>query len=46
MKQQLLHENWEMRQVGTTELLPATVPGSVYGDLLANNKMACIWEAL
>ena len=39
MKQQLLHENWEMRQVGTTELLPATVPGSVYGDLLANNKM-------
>ncbi|MFQ7123956.1 MAG: beta-mannosidase [Eisenbergiella sp.] len=39
MKTQLLHENWEMRQVGTTQLLPATVPGSVYGDLLANKKM-------
>ena len=39
MKQQFLHENWEMRQVGKDAFLAATVPGSVYGDLLANGKM-------
>ena len=39
MKQQFLHENWEMRQIGNDEFLPAAVPGSVYGDLLSNGKM-------
>ena len=26
MKQQFLHENWEMRQIGNDEFLPAAVP--------------------
>jgi beta-mannosidase len=34
-----LHDNWVMKQVGTTDMLTATVPGSVYGDLLANGRM-------
>ena len=39
MKTQFLHENWSMRRVGDEAWLPAKVPGSVYGDLLANEKM-------
>lgn len=39
MKQQFLQENWEMRQVGKDAFLSATVPGSVYGDLLAHGEM-------
>ena len=34
-----LHQNWRMRQAGWEEFLPASVPGSVYSDLLANGKM-------
>ena len=39
MRIQKLHENWKMCTVGTEESLPASVPGSVYNDLLANGKM-------
>ncbi|MDO4332912.1 MAG: glycoside hydrolase family 2 protein [Eubacteriales bacterium] len=39
MKKQFLRENWEMRQVGKEAFLTAKVPGSVYGDLLANREM-------
>ena len=39
MKQLLLHENWRMARCGTSDYLPAKVPGSVYGDLLANGRM-------
>lgn len=39
MKQQFLHENWEMRQVGKDAFLSAAVPGSVYGDLLSHGEM-------
>lgn len=34
-----LHDHWQMHQVGTADLLPAKVPGSVYNDLLLNGKM-------
>ena len=34
-----LSSGWEMRPVSETAWLPATVPGTVYGDLLANGKM-------
>lgn len=34
-----LNSNWVMHTVGSDELIPATVPGSVYGDLLASGKM-------
>lgn len=34
-----LHDHWQMHQVGTADLLPAKVPGSVYNDLLLNEKM-------
>lgn len=34
-----LNGAWRMRQTGTEEWLSATVPGSVYSDLLANNRM-------
>lgn len=36
---QKLHENWKMCIAGTGEYLPASVPGSVYNDLLANGRM-------
>jgi beta-mannosidase len=42
---QKLHNNWKMRrltigkQMDTSPYLPAKVPGSVYSDLLANNKI-------
>lgn len=39
MKQRLLHENWQMSRRGSGGWLPARVPGSVYGDLLANGRM-------
>ena len=31
--------NWTFNQVGKTEWLPATVPGTVHTDLLANGKI-------
>lgn len=34
-----IHTNWNMRRADETETIPATVPGSVYGDLLAAGKM-------
>lgn len=39
MKTMTLHDNWTMKQIGTTENIKATVPGSVYGDYLAAGKM-------
>ncbi|MDR2808836.1 MAG: glycoside hydrolase family 2 protein [Spirochaetaceae bacterium] len=36
---QKLHTNWKMRNCAEEEFLPATVPGSVYSDLLANKRM-------
>lgn len=39
MRQQLLHENWKMSRLGAEDWLPARVPGSVYGDLLAAGRM-------
>jgi len=35
----LLHNNWKMHQSGNEEWITATVPGSVYGDLLNAGKM-------
>jgi len=29
--------SWQFRKVGTTELFPATVPGTVHTDLFANH---------
>ncbi len=34
-----LSDNWKMHRVGDIELINATVPGSVYGDLLNAGKM-------
>ncbi|MDT8716216.1 glycoside hydrolase family 2 protein [Clostridium sp. 19966] len=34
-----LHDGWSMRIAGEAEFVPAKVPGSVYNDLLLNNKM-------
>lgn len=34
MIEQTLHTGWTMRRAGEQEWLPASVPGSVYGDLL------------
>lgn len=39
MKKTKIFENWKMRTVGTQEWIPAIVPGSVYTDLLRNEKM-------
>ncbi|MDR1288655.1 MAG: glycoside hydrolase family 2 protein [Treponema sp.] len=36
---QPLHDNWKMRKIPDREYLPAKVPGSVYSDLLANDRM-------
>lgn len=36
---QKLHANWRMRRLAEKTFLPAKVPGSVYSDLLLNNKM-------
>ena len=34
-----LNATWEFRQAGTNVWLPATVPGTVHTDLLANKKI-------
>ena len=34
-----IHSSWQMRQAGWKEFLPASVPGSVYHDLMQNGKM-------
>ncbi|HEY8562411.1 MAG TPA: glycoside hydrolase family 2 protein [Pyrinomonadaceae bacterium] len=34
-----LNSGWKFRQIGETEWLPATVPGCVHTDLLANKKI-------
>lgn len=39
MRELSLNSNWVMNPVGSDDLIPATVPGSVYGDLLASGKM-------
>ena len=39
MKMQSLTGNWEFRQIGTKEWLPATVPGGVHTDLLALGRI-------
>ncbi len=39
MIRQQLHGNWTLEIVGQPGKLPAQVPGSVYGDLLAAGKM-------
>jgi beta-mannosidase len=39
MVQQELNGNWTFNQVGENEWLPATVPGTVHTDLIANNKI-------
>lgn len=39
MRQKLLHDNWQMTRRGINDWIPAVVPGSVYGDLLANGRM-------
>ena len=39
MNRILLHDNWSMHQIGSGEWIPATVPGSVYEDLLRVGKM-------
>ena len=36
---QKIHDNWKMRNVKDRQWLPASVPGSVYNDLLKNKKM-------
>ena len=33
-----IHSGWQMRQAGWEEFLPASVPGSVYHDLMQNGK--------
>lgn len=35
----LLNNNWKFRQAGTSKWMQATVPGSVYTDLLKNKKI-------
>lgn len=39
MEKIILQSNWEMRNVNNSEWNKATVPGSVYGDLLVAGKM-------
>jgi beta-mannosidase len=39
MIKQYLHGNWKMKRTDEQEYLEATVPGSVYSDLLRNNRM-------
>src|SRR5512134_2371914 len=39
MNKQLLNGEWQFRQCGTQEWLPATVPGGVHTDLLALGKI-------
>ena len=37
--QHTLADHWSFREVGTQEWLPATVPGTVHTDLLANGRI-------
>ena len=37
--EQLLNTDWQFRKAGDKEWLPATVPGTVHTDLLANKKI-------
>ena len=39
MQKQTLQGEWQFRQYGTNEWLPATVPGGVHSDLLALGKI-------
>lgn len=39
MSEFLITDGWEFRQAGETEWLPATVPGTVHTDLMANGKI-------
>ena len=39
MIREFIHENWKMRQVGDEFFVPATVPGTVYTDLMAAGKL-------
>ncbi|MCR5223104.1 MAG: glycoside hydrolase family 2 protein [Lachnospiraceae bacterium] len=39
MKEQFIHENWKMKRVGSEEWIQASVPGSVYQDLLDAEMM-------
>ena len=39
MTAQLLHDDWTMHRLGSEEVFPATVPGSVYQDLLDAGAM-------
>ena len=39
MIKETIQSSFRMRRTGENEWLPAAVPGSVYGDLLANGKM-------
>lgn len=39
MIQQEINQNWQFSQAGKNEWLPATVPGTVHTDLLANKKI-------
>ncbi len=39
-KTDLTKQSWSFRKSGDTEWLPATVPGTVHTDLLANKKIA------
>ncbi|NQU54235.1 MAG: glycoside hydrolase family 2 protein [Bacteroidetes bacterium] len=39
MFQKELSENWTFNQVGENQWLPATVPGTVHTDLMANDKI-------
>lgn len=38
-KVQLIHSNWKFRKKGDSLWMPATVPGTVHTDLLANKKI-------
>lgn len=39
METKVLNENWTFNQVGENNWLPATVPGTVHTDLMANGKI-------
>ena len=39
MIKMLINNNWTMRRTDSGRRLPATVPGSVYGDLLSNHEI-------
>ena len=39
MEKQLLHTGWKMTEAGKKDWIPASVPGSVYNDLLQAGRM-------